>query len=358
MRFEYLRQLAFAAALLSPALAQLDKCSSASETIAPQSINSSSIAKNYNSAIPITLPCDVSSHDFSVTLNIQSDGDFFVAFADSAGLYSSNGVVQVQVGLASTRNSVSRGRISPPQKRSHLGSPISSLVKRAVDASITYSYSNSVLTVFKNDVLIITYAIKNFDISQLFVSSSTGTASIISGGSTCIPTASASSVCPNIDDCTATSPVPCVFIESDIVGTVFDPTTYIQIPCSGSSFTFTASVTADSDLFISILGPDDFDGTFYQGSIGIVSALSQMGLGQFTVADPNAAYAFTAVSATISFEYDATTTAFKTYINSAQVSEILIPNWNFNNLAFSAYNGIATISGGSFSCVYSNGCPS
>ncbi|OLY81065.1 hypothetical protein AYI68_g4832 [Smittium mucronatum] len=358
MKFDYLKPLVFITALLSPISAELDPCSSISIPVYPQSIDSSLIPKNYATQNPINLPCDSASHDFSVTLNVQSDGDFFVAFADSDGFYSPNGVVQVQVGLASTRNSVSRGRISPPQKRSHLSSPLSSFVKRQVNASLTFNYSNSVLTVFKNDVLIISYAIKNFDMSMFLYSSSIGTASIISGDSKCVPTSNSASSCPTSNECTANSSVPCVFLESDIVGTVYDPTTYIQIPCPNYSFSFTSSVTADSDLFVAILGSDYFSGVYYEGNFGIVSTNSKIDNGKTTVLDPNSAFSLTSVSALVSIEYDAPTTMFRTYINSILVTERSIPNWNFNTLAFSAYNGIAVLSDGSFKCYYSNGCPS
>ncbi|OLY78575.1 hypothetical protein AYI68_g7373 [Smittium mucronatum] len=356
MRFEKLKCISLIVTYIFPVLAQLDPCIGFLAPILPQSVDSSEITKNYGEVNPINLHCSSSTHDFSVTLGLFSDGDFFLAFTDSFGFYSPNGVVQARVGLSSNRNSVSRGRISSHQKRYNLEKGIRPQYKRQIYAYLLIEYSNSTLTISRDNNSIIKYATKDFDISQFLFSSSSGVANIFYGKSKCIPNSIAVSTCLSVNECISISPANDINLKPNDAEIIYNPDTYTRIPCYDSSFSFTASVNTNSDIFIAILKDADFSVTFYEVKIGIISDESSISLGKSIITSPNSSLATDNVSVSVSIEYDAPSAMFKTYINSSLAAEISIPDWNFNFLAFSAYNGVAEITTCSFRCYYSDGC--
>ncbi|OLY79099.1 300 kDa antigen, partial [Smittium mucronatum] len=150
---------------------------SATSSISPMTIDSSSTPKNYDLSAPLSVPC--SSDSFNASFQVSSDSDVFIAIADKGGFYSNNGVIEAQIGLLSGRNSVRRGRYSTKR------SSIYDKSKRDILATINVTYSNSVLSISVGGKKIISYSLSNFDISQLYISSSTGSLSVTSGSLSC-----------------------------------------------------------------------------------------------------------------------------------------------------------------------------
>ncbi|OLY78925.1 hypothetical protein AYI68_g7016, partial [Smittium mucronatum] len=152
------------------------ECSSSS-IISPVIVDSSTSTKNYDRNSPFMVPC--SGDSFDATFQVTSVSDVFIAITDSNGFTSSAGVVEVQVGLLSGRNSVRRGRYS--SKRS----TVNTFSKRDSVGTISISYSNSVLSVRLNGRLVISYSLKNYDASQLFIASTSGALSVTGGSVSC-----------------------------------------------------------------------------------------------------------------------------------------------------------------------------
>ncbi|PVU99060.1 hypothetical protein BB559_001042 [Furculomyces boomerangus] len=122
--------------------------------------------KPYDTNNPIILPCDTPA--FSVSFDLTSDSDFFVAFAQSDGFYGTGGVVEAQIGIVSGTNSIRKGRYAQAKR--------SLLDKRSVSASVTLNYDGSILSVIVNGTTVLSYTVKNFDIQEFYMVPFSGTA--------------------------------------------------------------------------------------------------------------------------------------------------------------------------------------
>ncbi|OMJ13402.1 hypothetical protein AYI70_g8518 [Smittium culicis] len=338
-----LKNVAFAASILFSASAQLDSCAGSVVSLSSKSYTATSSRKAYDLDNPIALPCSGSTHDFKGSFDVVTDNDFYIAFADSGSISSSNGVIEVYAGLISNKFSTSFNRYAQA-KRSI------STTKRSTSATISFTYSANVLSVYKDGKLAITYRNRNLVISQILIAPLVGTTTISSGSLECVVIATGCTIsCPSI-------PVDCLDLESDIIGTVYPPNSYVSIPCPGNSYTFNTSVVSDTDLFFIALGDNGLTGSYYEGNFGIISTNSKVDDGKTNVLDPSTAYSTESVAADVSITYDATTKYFRTYINNSLVTERII-RIDLKTFAFSAYNGFSTLFGGSFTCVYPDGCP-
>ncbi|OMJ28104.1 hypothetical protein AYI69_g2430 [Smittium culicis] len=337
-----LKSLALAAAVLFPASAQLDSCAGTVLSLTSKSYTATSSRKTYDLDNPITLPCSGSTHDFKGSFDVVTDNDFYIAFADSGSISSSNGVIEVYAGLISNKFSTSFNRYAQA-KRSI------STTKRSTSATISFNYSANVLSLYKDGKLLITYKNRNLVISQILIAPLVGTTTISSASLECLVIATGCASCPPI-------PVDCLDLQSDIIGTVYPPNSYLTNPCLGNSFTFNTSVISDTDLFFIALGENGLSGSYYEGNFGIISTNSKVDVGKTNVLDPSTAYSSDSVAADVSISYDSATKYFRTYINQSLVTERTI-NIDIKTFAFSAYNGFSTLFGGSYACSYSNGCP-
>ncbi|PWA02956.1 hypothetical protein BB558_000888 [Smittium angustum] len=131
--------------------------------------------KPYDVSNPIKLPCDTPS--FSVSFDVTSDSDFFVAFAQDDGFFGKGGVVEAQIGISSGINSIRKGRYAQTKR--------SLFNKRSVSSSVTLSYDGSVLSIIVNGVKALSYTVKNFNIEQFYMVPYSGTASISNGTVKC-----------------------------------------------------------------------------------------------------------------------------------------------------------------------------
>ncbi|OLY80142.1 Duffy receptor beta form, partial [Smittium mucronatum] len=184
--------LSLVAVMLPVVIAQSNSCEKIVEEVPSMSHSSSPGAKSYDTETPIAVPCSGVGSNFSLnaSFTVTSDADFFIAFADPGGVYSTNGLVEAQIGLASGRNSIRRGRISVSKRSDYV-------IKRQSSAVITLNYQNGVLQIYKNGNIIITYSITNFNITQLYFASSGSLASISEGEVICIPNPT---LCPTISE--------------------------------------------------------------------------------------------------------------------------------------------------------------
>ncbi|PVZ96566.1 hypothetical protein BB558_007514, partial [Smittium angustum] len=124
--------------------------------------------KPYDLTTPVMIPCDTSA--FSVSFDVTSDSDFFVAFTQTDGYYGSGGVVETQIGIVSGTNSVRKGRYAQTKR--------SLLTKRSVSAPVTLTYDGSILSIIVNGTKVLNYTVKNFNIKQFYMVPYSGTARV------------------------------------------------------------------------------------------------------------------------------------------------------------------------------------
>ncbi|OMJ10783.1 hypothetical protein AYI70_g10117, partial [Smittium culicis] len=141
-------------------------------------IDSSSSPKNYGNNF-VKIPCNVGS-DFTVSFDVTTKCDIFVAFADQLGFISGNLILESGIGLMTGKSVFRTGRYSVKSKRE--------FIKRQstfIDASISYNYSNGTINAYKNNRFVLsspTYGI-NFD--KIYFAPLTNVATISGGSLTC-----------------------------------------------------------------------------------------------------------------------------------------------------------------------------
>ncbi|OLY78473.1 hypothetical protein AYI68_g7478 [Smittium mucronatum] len=312
---------------------------SESSSISPVSVDSTSKAKNYNLSSPLMVPC--SSGSFSSSIQVNSDSDLFIAFADAGGYYSASGLVEAQIGLFSGRNTIKRGRMSSKRSES------SYINKRFVASVIDISFSDSVLTISRDGTVIINYSLKNFNISQMFIASNSGVLSVYGGSVTC----------QSADFCTGNPPIPCnnarILPDQTYVAAaakVYNATNNFVFNCYGTDFSFSADVTTTSDIYVFIATADGFNGVFSEIRYGIQSGVNVVNnVSNFVSAANLNAQTGPAKSVSIGFRYVSGTLSMT--INGSQVGSRVFSNWSPIRFNISPLSGYATLTKRQFTCL-------
>ncbi|OLY81815.1 hypothetical protein AYI68_g4075 [Smittium mucronatum] len=313
-------------------------CSETS-SIDPFYIDSRHKPRNYNLDAPLLIPC--SSSSFSASFQVNSDSDIGIAFTDDGGLYNGNKSFEAQIGLFS---GISYARLGfYTNKRSEKRQ----VSKRYVASSIGITFFNSELKIFRDGAIVIKYLLKDFDISKIFISPNSGILYVYGGSITC----------SSADFCRVNPPIPCSVVrllpDQTYVSTtakVYNSTNSFNYGCHGTDFSFSADVTATSDLYVFIATAGGFSDVFSEIRYGIQSGVNVVNyVSNFISASSLNAQTGPAKSVSIGFRYVGGTLSMT--INGSQVGSRVFGNWAPIRFNVSPLNGYAILTNRQFTCL-------
>ncbi|OLY84272.1 hypothetical protein AYI68_g1568 [Smittium mucronatum] len=319
-----------------------DVCASAS-FISPVSFDSTTITKNYDTEAPFMVPCV--GGDVYANFKVNSDSDIFVAFTSGDGFFGKSGVIEAHIGVLSGKSSIKRGVYS--HKRSIEGGS-NGLGKRYIMGSIDVYITNSTVEIDFNGRIVISYAFKGIEISQMYISSNSGILYVASGYIHC----DSASFCNDpVLPCSSTRKLPSQTLNATISKT-FDSKNEFLTSCYGNKFGFMANVVATSDIYVLVAEPGGLSFSFAEIRFGIQSGINSIGPSTyFSPPDPNiSSQTGPPKSASIGFQYDNGTVSMS--VGGKQVGSQTFGAKSYTPyyLYFSTLGGTATLTNRVFTC--------